>query len=234
MIIVRTRSSARRDRSFEVAFDAIPYSEDYCFRPALISKPTMAGTLPARVTSTTANDPYSHIDKEGRYRVNMLFDRDTWEQGYESLWVRQARPYAGDAYGLHLPLLAGTEVAIAFEGGNPDRPYIAHALHDSAHSDPVTIRNYKRNVLRTPRNNKIRLSDEKGREHIKVSTEFGGKSQLNLGHLVDSEKQQRGKALSCAPTCLGRYARRKGYLSAPMGRPRHRARCWRCNRPSTS
>ncbi|PCR71906.1 hypothetical protein CQA78_30695, partial [Klebsiella pneumoniae] len=49
---------------------------------------------------------YGHIDKHGRYRVNMLFDRARWETGFESLWVRQSRPYAGDTYGLHLPLLA--------------------------------------------------------------------------------------------------------------------------------
>lgn len=30
--------------------------------------------------------------------------------------------------------------------------------HDSAHTDHVTIQNYKRNVLRTPANNKIRLT----------------------------------------------------------------------------
>ncbi|CNE41356.1 Rhs element Vgr protein [Yersinia pseudotuberculosis] len=193
VIITRITSHARRDRSYEVHFEAIPYSEDYCFRPALIRKPIMAGTLPARVTSTTANDTYGHIDKDGRYRVNLMFDRNTWEQGYESLWVRQARPYAGDTYGLHLPLLAGTEVAIAFENGNPDRPYIAYVLHDSAHGDHVTISNYKRNILRTPSNNKLRLEDERGKEHIKLSTEYGGKSQLNLGHLVDNEKQPRGE-----------------------------------------
>lgn len=136
----------------------------------------MAGTLPARVTSTVKNDIYAHIDKDGRYRVNLDFDRDTWKPGYESLWVRQSRPYAGDTYGLHLPLLAGTEVSIAFEEGNPDRPYIAGVKHDSAHTDHVTIQNYKRNVLRTPANNKIRLDDERGKEHIKVSTEYGGKS----------------------------------------------------------
>ncbi|WP_387796292.1 phage baseplate assembly protein V, partial [Photorhabdus sp. RM125S] len=74
---------------------------------------------------------------------------------------RLARPYAGDTYGFHWPLLIGTEVAIAFEGGDPDRPYIAHALHDSKHPDPVTLYNYKRNVLRTPANNKLRMDDER-------------------------------------------------------------------------
>ncbi|CZX49212.1 type VI secretion system Vgr family protein [Enterobacter hormaechei] len=175
----------------------------------------MAGTLPARVTSTTENDTYGHIDKDGRYRVNMLFDRENWETGFESLWVRQSRPYAGDTYGLHLPLLAGTEVAIGFEGGNPDRPYIAGVLHDSAHGDHVTIRNYRRNVLRTPANNKIRLDDERGKEHIKVSTEYGGKSQLNLGHLVDSEKQQRGEGFELRTDSWGAIRAQKGiFISA--------------------
>jgi type VI secretion system secreted protein VgrG len=193
VVVTAMRSHARRDEDFSVHFDGIPDSTDFGFRPEPGSRPVMAGTLPARVTSTTENDTYGHIDKDGRYRVNMLFDRDNWETGFESLWVRQSRPYAGDTYGLHLPLLAGTEVAIGFEDGNPDRPYISGVLHDSAHGDHVTIRNYKRNVLRTPANNKIRLDDERGKEHIKVSTEYGGKSQLNLGHLVDSEKQQRGE-----------------------------------------
>ncbi|WP_219675454.1 type VI secretion system Vgr family protein [Klebsiella michiganensis] len=215
VVITAMHSHARRDEDFGIRFDGIPDSPDFSFRPAPGSRPVMAGTLPARVTSTTENDTYGHIDKDGRYRVNMLFDRDSWETGFESLWVRQSRPYAGDTYGLHLPLLAGTEVAIGFEDGNPDRPYIAGVLHDSAHGDHVTIRNYKRNVLRTPANNKIRLDDERGKEHIKVSTEYGGKSQLNLGHLVDADKQKRGEGFELRTDSWGAIRAQKGiFISA--------------------
>ncbi|MFL4293930.1 type VI secretion system tip protein VgrG [Enterobacter asburiae] len=215
VVVTAMHSHARRDEDFGVRFDGIPDSTDFSFRPEPGSRPVMAGTLPARVTSTTENDTYGHIDKDGRYRVNMLFDRDGWETGFESLWVRQSRPYAGDTYGLHLPLLAGTEVAIGFEDGNPDRPYISGVLHDSAHGDHVTIRNYKRNVLRTPANNKIRLDDERGKEHIKVSTEYGGKSQLNLGHLVDAEKQQRGEGFELRTDSWGAIRAQKGlFISA--------------------
>ena len=215
VLITGVTASAARDRSYELTFTAIPYSERYGYRPALIPRPVMAGTLPARVTSTVKNDIYAHIDKDGRYRVNLDFDRDTWKPGYESLWVRQSRPYAGDTYGLHLPLLAGTEVSIAFEEGNPDRPYIAGVKHDSAHTDHVTIQNYKRNVLRTPANNKIRLDDERGKEHIKVSTEYGGKSQLNLGHLVDAGKQQRGEGFELRTDLWGAVRAKKGiFISA--------------------
>jgi type VI secretion system secreted protein VgrG len=68
-------------------------------------------------------------------------------------------------------------------------------LHDDRHPDPVTLadRDYTRNVLRTPANNKLRMEDERGKEHIKLSTEHSGKSQLNLGHLVDAEKRRRGE-----------------------------------------
>lgn len=215
VVVTAMHSHARRDEDFGVSFEGIPDSTDFSFRPEPGVRPVMAGTLPARVTSTTENDTYGHIDKDGRYRVNMLFDRDNWETGFESLWVRQSRPYAGDTYGLHLPLLAGTEVAIGFEDGNPDRPYIAGVLHDSAHGDHVTIRNYKRNVLRTPANNKIRLDDERGKEHIKVSTEYGGKSQLNLGHLVDAEKQKRGEGFELRTDSWGAIRAQKGlFISA--------------------
>ncbi|SXC74842.1 VgrG protein [Klebsiella quasipneumoniae] len=215
VLITAMHSHARRDADFAVEFAGIPDSPDVGYRPEPGARPVMAGTLPARVTSTRENDTYGHIDKHGRYRVNMLFDRARWETGFESLWVRQSRPYAGDTYGLHLPLLAGTEVAIGFEDGNPDRPYIAGVLHDSAHGDHVTIRNDKRNVLRTPANNKIRLDDERGKEHIKVSTEYGGKSQLNLGHLVNSDRQPRSEGFELRTDSWGAIRAQKGiFISA--------------------
>lgn len=218
-VVTQLSTRAARDSSFEVSFEAIPYSETVCFRPALQNKPQIAGTVPARVTSPQEHDPYSHIDIEGRYKVNFLFDRDTWKPGEESLWLRLARPYAGDTHGLHLPLIPGTEVAIAFEQGDPDRPYIAHALHDSQHPDHVTLgkRDYTRNVLRTPANNKLRMEDLRGQEHIKLSTEHGGKSQLNLGHLVDAQKQKRGEGFELRTDGWGAIRGGKGiFISADV------------------
>lgn len=219
-VITGIRSRAARDRGLEVEFTAIPYSEIVCFRPEPTAKPVMAGTLSARVTSTRVNDTYSHIDSDGRYRVSFDFDRDEWQPGFESLWLRQARPYAGDTYGLHTPLLAGTEVAIAFEQGNPDKPYIAYALHDSKTPDLVTLQNYKRNVLRTPANNKLRLDDTRDREHIKLSTEYGGKTQLNLGHLVDSGKQPRGEGFEIRTDLHGAIRAAKGIFISADAQPK--------------
>jgi type VI secretion system secreted protein VgrG len=213
-LIVRTHCTAARDRSFEVRFEAIP-DGNFAFRPPVPAKPRIAGTVPARITSPQQNDPYSHIDGEGRYRVNFLFDRDSWPAGRESMWLRLARPYAGDTFGLHMPLLAGTEVAVIFEQGDPGRPIIAHALHTNLEPDHVTIHNHKRNVLRTPSNNKLRLDDTRGQEHIKLSTEYSGKSQLNLGHLVDAKKQKRGEGFELRTDDWGALRAGKGvFISA--------------------
>ncbi|MHA6236034.1 type VI secretion system tip protein VgrG [Pseudomonas fluorescens group sp. PF-69] len=221
-VITRLVTRAARDRSFEARFEAMPYAETICFRPPLVDKPQIAGTVPARVTNPQANDPYAEIDLEGRYRVNFLFDRDTWKPGQESMWLRQARAYAGDTHGLHLPLIAGTEVAIAFEQGDPDRPYIAHALHDNQHPDPVTLakRDYTRNVLRTPANNKLRMEDRRGQEHVKLSTEYSGKSQLNLGHLVDAKKHKRGEGFELRTDDWGAIRGGKGIFISADGQPK--------------
>ncbi|WP_414918408.1 DUF2345 domain-containing protein, partial [Pseudomonas sp. IT-P4] len=83
-------------------------------------------------------------------------------------------------------------------------------LHDSQHPDHVTMYNEKRNVLRTPANNKLRLDDTRGQEHIKLSTEHSGKSQLNLGHVVDAERQKRGEGFELRTDAWGAIRAGKG------------------------
>jgi len=78
------------------------------YRPAPLPFPTISGTLPAKITSPD-NDTYGYIDIQGRYRVKFAFDLASWPNGEESLWVRLAKPYAGDHYGIHFPLIDGTK-----------------------------------------------------------------------------------------------------------------------------
>ncbi|EWD53809.1 hypothetical protein P829_00242 [Klebsiella pneumoniae UCI 26] len=181
-----------RDSRLHVSVWGLPYTERYCFRPAEIPRPEIHGTLPARTESREKNDIYAHLDEQGRYRVKPDFDREGTEPGYGYLWLRMAKPYAGETLGWHTPLIDGTEVAIAYSNGDIDLPYIAYALHDSEHPDLVNRDNHTRNVLRTPANNKLRMEDRRGEEHIKLATEYG-KTQLNTGHLVDSQGQRRGQ-----------------------------------------
>lgn len=193
IVIIGMNFSASRKTALVAQWSAIPFSETLCWRPALKPRPKVSGTMMARVTSAKANDLYAWQDACGLYRVKFDADQYDKEQGQESMPVRLAKPYGGDVYGIHFPLIQGTEVAIAFHDGDPDRPYIAHVLHDSRHIDHVTEKNNTRNVIRTPANNKLRLEDKRGEEHIKLSTEYGGKTQLNLGHNVDAERAMRGE-----------------------------------------
>ncbi|MEK8317783.1 type VI secretion system tip protein VgrG, partial [Escherichia coli] len=172
IVITTVRSRGSRKSRFTLTFEGIPYSETVCWRPALLSRPVISGSLPARIESHEKNDIYAHLDGQGRYRVKLDFDRNSTERGYAYLWLRLAKPYAGDTYGFHSPLIDGTEVAIVFDGGDPDRPYIAYALHDSEHPDHVTSDNHTRNVWRTPANNKLRMEDKRQEGHCcKVSDE---------------------------------------------------------------
>lgn len=193
VLVISTHFTASRKSALLVDILGVPYSETVCWRPAPLPRPKVTGTMTARITSAKANDIYAWQDASGLYRVKFDADRDDKSQGQESMPVRLAKPYGGDVYGFHFPLIQGTEVAIAFHEGDPDRPYIAHALHDSRHVDHVTEKNSTRNVIRTPTNNKLRMEDKRGEEHIKLSTEYGGKTQLNLGHNVDASRALRGE-----------------------------------------
>lgn len=193
VVVVRAGFSGSRKDALKVSLAAVPYSETQCWRPALKARPKVSGTLTARVSSPKSGDIYAHQTAEGLYRVKFDADQDSKQQGYESMLLRLAKPYGGDTYGIHFPLIQGTEVAVAFHEGDPDRPYIAHALHDSRHPDHVTQANHTRNVIRTPANNKLRMEDKRGEEHVKLSTEYGGKTQLNLGHNVDAQRALRGE-----------------------------------------
>ena len=179
-----------RDTAYSHTFTAIP--AQLAYRPERTTpRPHITGTLPARVTAAE-NCTYAYIDDMGRYRVKLPFDLDEWSPGGESRPVRLAKPYAGPEYGIHFPLHEGTEVMLSFVQGNPDRPYISGVMHDSAHPDHIPADWNTRNVIRTWANNKLRMEDQKGQEHIKLATDYQ-KSQLNLGHIVDSNRNKRGE-----------------------------------------
>lgn len=202
-----------RDSRLHVSAWGMPYTERYCFRPAEIPRPVIPGTLPARIESRGKNDIYAHLDGQGRYRVKMDFDREETEPGFGYLWLRMAKPCAGETLGWHTPLIDGTEVAIAYSNGDIDLPYIAYALHDAEHPDLVSRDNHTRNILRTPANNKLRMEDRRNEEHIKLATEYG-KTQLNSGHLVDSQGQLRGKGTELRTDEWGTLRAGKGLFVA--------------------
>jgi type VI secretion system secreted protein VgrG len=182
---------ASRKEAYTCAFTAIP--SDRIYRPLVdeSAKPKITGILPARVMSPD-NYKYAYLTPQGWYRIQLPFDLDTWSPGGTSRPVRLAKPYAGRDYGHHYPLIDGTEVAIIFTGGDPDRPVIIGALHDSQHQDHVNNENHTRNIIRTAGKNELRMEDREGTEHVHLRTPFQS-SELNLGHMVTAQREKRGE-----------------------------------------
>jgi type VI secretion system secreted protein VgrG len=193
LLIVGTQCSASRKQGFKVEFTAI--SCDRLYRMPLLedSWPRISGTVTATIASTPEySGPY--IDRHGEYVAKFHFDRDSRTPGMESCLLRLAKPYAGKwQSGFHFGLYPGSLVAVAFFMGDPDQPYILHALHNSQHPDPV-VSDHKwrtRGVMRTPQDNTLQMEDRIGYEHIRLATPQG-KSQLNLGHAVSRDDERRG------------------------------------------
>lgn len=212
-VITAVTHQASRNAAWSNRFNAIP-AERIIRLPRDTAKPTISGTIPARIASPSKYSN-AYLSEDGLYRVAYLFDADYrnghWPPAGSSRLMRLARPYAGDTYGFHMPLIDGTEVQVAFQNGDIDRPYIAYAMHDQSKPDHVTQRNHTRNVIRTPSNNKIRLEDKDAAQHIKIASEYG-KSQLNLGHLVDAQREQRGDGFELRSDGWGALRAGKGVL----------------------
>ncbi|AWG27608.1 type VI secretion system Vgr family protein [Burkholderia cenocepacia] len=191
IFITSVESRGGRGDSYWVSFDGIPSDRVWRTPMASIRRPTIDGILPARITSP-GNYKYAYLTEQGWYVIKLPFDLDEWSPGGTSRPVRFAKPYSGDNYGHHFPLIDGAEVAIVFTDGHPDRPVIIGAMHDSLHPDLVNNLNHTRNLVRTAAQNELRMEDKEGVEHIHLTTPFQA-SELNLGHMVDESRKERGR-----------------------------------------
>lgn len=120
-------------------FTAVP--SEYSYRPPRVTpKPRIHGLMTGvvQVGSDGVMGGDAKIDAEGRYRVQLHLDNTDYADRNCSLPVRMAQPFAGPAQGMHYPLRPGTEVAIGFVGGDPDRPVIVGAIPNAQTRSVVT------------------------------------------------------------------------------------------------
>jgi type VI secretion system secreted protein VgrG len=193
LVVVRARCGASRQQPYHVQFDAIPSDCQYRLPLREETWPKIHGVITGTIASSSGwKDPY--LNQQGEYIVHLHADRDTRVPGLQSCPMRLAKPFAGPGQtGFHFGLVDGTVVAVGFLWGCPDLPFISHVLHTAQHTDPIVAGAPwgTRNTLRTRSNNTLEMDDRQGKEHVKVATEYG-KSQLNLGHMVDRGQVERG------------------------------------------
>ncbi|WP_241302374.1 type VI secretion system Vgr family protein [Burkholderia stabilis] len=196
IFVTSVESHGGRSEAYWVAFEGIPSDRVWRSPMGSVSRPVVDGILPARITSP-GNYKYAYLTEQGWYVIKLPFDLDEWSPGGTSRPVRFAKPYSGDNYGHHFPLIDGAEVAIVHTDGDPNRPVIIGAMHDSVHPDLVNNLNHTRNLIRTAARNELRMEDKESNEHVHLITPFRA-SQLNLGFMVDTDRKARGTGAELA------------------------------------
>lgn len=136
------------------------------FRPDRVTAwPRIHGIVDG-VIDGMASSSYAQIDAQGRYKVRLRFDESDLLDGQASTWIRMLQPHGGSQEGWHFPLRKGTEVQVAFLGGDPDRPVIVAAAPNAIEQSKVRSSNHSQNVIHTGGNNTITMEDVGGGQYI--------------------------------------------------------------------
>src|SRR4051812_10118757 len=144
------------------------------------------GAFPALVTDI--KDP----DGQGRVKISLPWSADTGGASYEN-WARLATLMGGNNRGSWFIPDVEDEVLVAFEGGDPRRPYVVGSLWNGSDAPPATMDGSGRNPLKVlcSRNGvKVTLDDNDGQEQLVLETPGGQKITLKDGagsiEIVDS------------------------------------------------
>lgn len=143
------------------------------------SAPGFFGVYPARVTRLVDKD---HGDqKYGRVEVSFLnLGKDG--DGAVRAWATLCSPYADDDQGLQILPEVGSQVVVAFEAGNPNRPYIIGATWNGKASvpheaeEPNNVR-----VLKSRRKSKLEFDDTASAAKVTLTMASGHKVVLDDG-----------------------------------------------------
>jgi len=159
-----------------------------------------------------------HCDDMGRVKIRFPATREedhaaasgigASDTEMDSAWVRVASNWAGNGPGsmsqcgtLGLPRV-GSEVLVAFLGGDPDKPVIVGQLYNQQ-AQPIALSSagdlpgnrylsgIKSREIKGGRANQLRLDDTNGQISAQLASDHGD-SQLNLGFITQSKADGAG------------------------------------------
>lgn len=133
------------------------------------------GVAPATVSDL--QDP----DDQGRVKVKLPWSPDNSGAGYE-MWARMSTLFAGNGSGSWFIPDVGDEVLIAFEHGDPRRPYVLGGLWNGKDKPPHSMASG--NAIKqicTRSGVKVTLDDSDGQETLKLETPGGQKLTMKDG-----------------------------------------------------
>ena len=127
---------------YENQITAFPYATQWR-QPIRTEKPLLPGIYGALVVGDSGEE--IHADQYGRIKVRLFFDHRADTTADHGVWARIVQPWAGNTWGWqHLPRV-GTEVAVSFMDGDPDRPVVVGGLYN-ANMMPVFAVPAKQNI----------------------------------------------------------------------------------------
>jgi uncharacterized protein involved in type VI secretion and phage assembly len=135
------------------------------------------GVYPALVADL--GDP----DGIGRVQVRLPWAPDSDGGAYEA-WARVATLMAGQNRGSWFIPDVDDEVLVAFEGGDPRRPYVVGGLWNGTDSPPESMDgagNNDKKVIRSRNGVKLTFDDADGQEQLIIETPGGQKITLKDG-----------------------------------------------------
>jgi uncharacterized protein involved in type VI secretion and phage assembly len=149
------------------------------------------GVYPARVTDIV--DP----DQQGRVKVRLPWSPDAGDSNYET-WARMG----GNNRGTFFIPDVDDEVLVAFEGGNPRRPYVVGALWNGQDSPPEQMDSAGDNYLKTILSRqgvRITLDDTDGATKLRLETPMGQSIVLSDGNISIVAQDATGNSIKLAP-----------------------------------
>ena len=149
------------------------------------------GVLPALVTDI--KDP----DNQGRVKVTLPWSPDAQGARYEG-WARLATLFGGKDRGSWFVPDVDDEVLVAFEHGDPRRPYVLGGLWNGRDAPPESMDGAGQNnkkVLCSRNGVKITLDDQSGQEQLILETPGGQTITLKDGPGQISLEDSNGNSI---------------------------------------
>lgn len=122
-------------------------------------------------------------DGQGRVKVTLPWATDSGGARYEA-WARLATLMGGNKRGSWFVPDTNDEVLVAFEAGDPRRPYVVGALWNGRDAPPDSMDgsgNNHRKVLKSRNGVTVTLDDSSGQERFVAETPGGQKVTLKDG-----------------------------------------------------
>jgi type VI secretion system secreted protein VgrG len=181
-------SSGRDVARFTNEFEAVP--ADVLWRPEARPRRFVQAVETATVVGPPGQD--LNTDLHGRVKIQFHWDREGKNDEHSSCWIRVTQPWSGPTYGFQFVPRTGSEVLVAFVGGDPDHPVVIGSLPNTANRLPHLLpQDASRSAIRsfsTPSTggyNEILFNDRAGGEVLSLRAEKDHAVEVLNDHRVD-------------------------------------------------